>query len=263
MEYLKKDAPEPTTVEHFNNDIDCLLVHDFLNLILVGDRYGRVAQYKYDLKTETIKLQKDYGNIGIRYIYSGTIMGNLAIVGGSKTSSLMMIDMVKQQIFGEQFETAVNTIQSIQLCLVSKSQILLAVCGIYSDFSDKKTDIYDASDLLVHNILNTKDYVKRMDSDAECSDTDSQKSNSSKKSKKKKKKKSKKSRSPEKCPPQNYMGNQYSYQGTQSYNFNPGFVMQPSLVKVEDYINTLFGTLLSNMEKEEAFQGGINYIYNK
>lgn len=242
MENIQDSSSEPTKISQFTSDIDCILVKNSLNTIMVGDRYGRVAQYKFDLKDESIKLVKDYGILGIRYIYSGSIMGNLAVFGGYQSSSMVIIDIVKHQVFGKPIETAVQTIQSVQFCFVSESQILLAVSGIYSNYSDSQTDLFDASDLLIHHILKIQEYMQRRASDSEMSL--SQKSNSD----------SKKSRSRSPSPKNNSQCDYQQSNCSQEYS-NPNMSsanMDPVLVKVEDYISTLFGTLIYNMEMEDA-----------
>jgi hypothetical protein len=152
MEDLSNKDPyyKPFKMELHTNDIDCILVNEKLKTILVGDRLGRLKQYTFDVGKNTIEVVREYGLLDIGYIYSGTMMGNLAIVGGNKTYSLRVIDMKKRQIFGAPLETAFYGIHSLNLCQVSDENVVLTVCGVNPDYS-KCSDIYNANELLKHH----------------------------------------------------------------------------------------------------------------
>lgn len=157
MEDLTNKDPyyKPFKMEFHTNDIDCILVNETANTILVGDRLGRLNQYTFNVNKNIIEIQREYGLLDIGYIYSGAFIGKLAILGGNKTYSLRVVDMEKRMVFGAPLETAMFGVQSLQLCQVSNDKMYLAVSGVNPDYSTS-SDIFDVTALLKQHKIELK-----------------------------------------------------------------------------------------------------------
>jgi hypothetical protein len=147
------------------NYIRTILPSKDFKSIFVGDDGGNLRQY--DLKKSLNKWThvKNHGNIGINNIYSSTCFGNLAIFGGGN-SHVRVLDMEKKQMFVKPFKTAITYLDSLQMCQVSDSKVLLTVVGSSLNYSNSESDVFDITKLLAfHNVKYVSETEKHKESD--------------------------------------------------------------------------------------------------
>ena len=137
--------------------INTILIDEHNGFMLTGDGNGRVLQFSLNFSKDLGKLIKDYGELGVGWIDTSIMFGNLAVFGGEK-SSLGFIDTGKCQYLGIKDNLAVENITSIELCWVKQAQAqskaLLTICGRNYDYSSSKTDVLDITQLIPENLKN-------------------------------------------------------------------------------------------------------------
>lgn len=142
-----KDPNKTDIIRFFGRHHDSISTMVFsieLNSLLVGDILGTIIQYDLNEGRGNLKTTKIYKDLGIGNLYSSTCFRNLAFFGGNK-SKVVIIDIQSRKVIGRSFSTAIKFIYSLQICRVNIDRILLVVSGKYSDFSKKKSDVFDIS----------------------------------------------------------------------------------------------------------------------
>ena len=114
--------------------------------LLVGDQSRHVKQYKRENKSFT--LVKDYGDVGVDWIWSSAKVGEFAIFGGDN-HSLIAIDIKNQTLLKGSLKTAYKSVYSLQVCFTNNHKLLLAVSGSDPNFSPDKSDLFDVTCLSV------------------------------------------------------------------------------------------------------------------
>ena len=94
-----------------------------INSLLAGYRNACVSQFERD-SSGVMKKQKEYGDVGVGWVYASDCSGDIAAVGGSK-GFIQLIDMKRRELLGERMETAIGNILSLQFCRVSKNEMHL------------------------------------------------------------------------------------------------------------------------------------------
>ena len=122
-----------------------------MKILLVGFLNGKVIEYNEDANGNW-KMEKDYGDLGIGSVISNDFLGHIAVFGGrlkknKKMFNMRFIDMKNKVLIGLPFETAIGDINSFSLGVISENQIVLALSGINCNYSHKKTDLFDVTDL--------------------------------------------------------------------------------------------------------------------
>lgn len=127
--------------------IYALAYHDDSNTLLVADKNSHVIEYRISLQDKSCTTVKEYGNIGIGSIYSSFIFLNFVFFAGTK-KKVRVFDLTCKKLLPGHIETAIGLIYSLQVCLVEKSRIYLAVSGAFPKYTPTKTDLFDLGGLL-------------------------------------------------------------------------------------------------------------------
>ena len=139
------DNAGPVQIDNQGSSIYSLLFSETTNSLLVGYDNGVAIQYERN-SVGTWKVLENYGNLGIGTIRSCDHLGDLAIMGGSGSFKLRVINLKKRQLIGDTLETAIEYIRSLQFCKVSKAKTILVVSGRYPNYSTT-SDVFDVSEL--------------------------------------------------------------------------------------------------------------------
>ena len=116
--------------------------------LLVGDQSRHVKQYKRENKSFT--LIKDYGDVGVDWIWSSARVGEFAIFGGDNPS-LVAIAIKNQPLHKGVLKTAYKSVYSLQVCFTNNHKILLSVSGSDPNFSPDKSDLFDVTCMAVYD----------------------------------------------------------------------------------------------------------------
>ena len=132
-----------SSIEMHGGSIHTLLYNKKTTSLLVGDYTGHVIQYQKSKETNTFTKVKDYGDLGIGYVQSSCLFGNLGIFGGYDKSLIAVIHIPEQKLVERKIITAFKNVDSLQVCEVSESKVLLSVGGRDPLYSGNKTDIFE------------------------------------------------------------------------------------------------------------------------
>ena len=125
------------------NTIYSLLYHKKTRSLLVGVSTGHVIQYQKKKDFNTFTKVKDYGDLGIGSVHSSCLFGELGIFGGWGKSSIAVICIPEQELVAGKIITAFKNVDSLQVCEVSESKVLLSVGGRDPLYSGSKTDVFE------------------------------------------------------------------------------------------------------------------------
>ena len=128
--------------EH-RSQIYTLLYDQKTRSLLVGDYSGHVIQYQKNKDSNFFTKVKDYGDLGIGFVQSSCLFGDLGIFGGYNKSSIAVICISEQKLVKGKIETAFKNVDSLQVCEVSESKVLLSVGGRNPSYYGNKTDVYE------------------------------------------------------------------------------------------------------------------------
>ena len=111
------------------NPILTILIMESLNCLFAGDKSGRLIQYS--LETDSGRVQKDYGNLGIGQIISSAKFKNLAVFGGNNGKIILINGAAKEVLIPSVKVTNIE-IKSLEFCHLknSLSKLLLVINGI-------------------------------------------------------------------------------------------------------------------------------------
>ena len=132
-----------SSIEMHGGSIHTLLYNKKTRSLLVGDYTGHVIQYQKSKETNTFTKVKDYGDLGIGYVQSSCLFGNLGIFGGYDKSLIAVIHIPEQKLVERKIITAFKNVDSLQVCEISESKVLLSVGGRDPFYSDKNTDVFE------------------------------------------------------------------------------------------------------------------------
>lgn len=124
------------------NEINTVIFDEASSSLFVGDDTGHVLQYKKDKESGTFTFLKDYGNLGIGYIISSSVLQDLVFFGGFETSKIRVISIKEGGLLGGFVETAFKTVYSIQTCRVSYSKTVISVGGNKGSYCSICSDVY-------------------------------------------------------------------------------------------------------------------------
>ena len=120
-----------------------LLFHEKTKSLLVGDNNGHVIQYQKCENSNSFTKVKDYGDVGIGPVLSSAQIGDFVIFGGGNKYSLSVIRIPEQELIEGKIKTAFKNVDSLEICEVSDSKVLLSVCGRDPSFSQNLTDVFE------------------------------------------------------------------------------------------------------------------------
>lgn len=133
--------------------ISQILFYESLNSIFVGYENGCLLHCDLNEGVSQLKILKNYENIGLDGIFTCAQIGHLAVFGG-KNSKIVFIDMRSRKIIGEPIQTAYTYVFSLKFCKISNKKTLLSVVGMFPNYSDSRTDIFDVTQLLNYYRIN-------------------------------------------------------------------------------------------------------------
>ena len=127
--------------------------------LYTGDCDGRLLQYKLDKTTKSCKKVKNYGKLKIGEISSSHRFLDFVFFGGTK-KKIRVLDLSTNKLLPGHLQTSIGVICSLNVCVKSEDKIYLTVSGIYSNYSDNKTDLFDLTDLLQVDPVILQKYLK-------------------------------------------------------------------------------------------------------
>ena len=115
--------------------------------LLAGDRNGHLVEYELDLENNKGRTTKKHGDLKIGWIRSSSGAMGLVLLGGSRNNA-RVYDLSSKKVLSGDIETAIGYIFSLQVCVVDKSRLYMAVVGYNSNYSSTESDLYDLEGLL-------------------------------------------------------------------------------------------------------------------
>lgn len=143
------------------HNVYTILADEETGSLLAGDSIGNLVQYDLEDGFEL----KYYIFLGIGSITAVRCLGKIAILGGQYNCTF--IDLQKREcIMEKSIKTAVEGIYSVELYQMinkfNENKIYLLVSGGKPDYSQKKTDIFDVTDVFeLRNSEFTRKGIKR------------------------------------------------------------------------------------------------------
>ena len=128
------------------NTIYTLFFDQDSRTLLAGDDDGHLVEYDLDLQKGQGRTTKKHGDLGIGFIYSSFGSVGLVFFGGSE-NNVRVYDLARKKMLPGSIETAIKYIYSLQVCVVDKSRVYLAVVGSNTNYSSTKSDLYDVTGL--------------------------------------------------------------------------------------------------------------------
>ena len=129
------------------SDIETLFFDQDPRTLLSGDRSGHLVEYDLDLQKMDGRTTKKHGDLRIGWIDSSFGSMGLVFFGGSHYN-VQVYDLARKKMLPGSIETAIQFIRSLQVCVVDKSRVFLAVVGCDTKYSSTQSDLYDVSGLL-------------------------------------------------------------------------------------------------------------------
>lgn len=114
---------------------------------MVGDSEGRAIQYDLNEGKSMLKVQRDYGNLGIGSLRASAQFEKLVILGGHRFC-FKVIDVCKRSVVRESFFTNIRIIYSFCFCPVSSETVFLSVAGLDSEYLDSQMELFDVTNLV-------------------------------------------------------------------------------------------------------------------
>ena len=125
-------------------DIHTLFFDQDSRTLLAGDADGHLVEYDLDLQKMEGRTTKRHGDLGIRVIYSSFGSMGLVFFGGSEYK-VRVYDLARKKMLPGSIYTAIESIHSLQVCVVDKSRVYLVAGGINPKYSSTRSDLYDLS----------------------------------------------------------------------------------------------------------------------
>jgi hypothetical protein len=121
-----------------------LLANKGENIFWAGLSNGSILQYACG-PANGWKIQVKYSGLQIESVYCLSLFGNLLFAGGNDYK-VCIINTADKKVHPMIFNTAIKSIRSLQICVVSPSETYLTVTGRLPSYSDNKTDLYNVSE---------------------------------------------------------------------------------------------------------------------
>ena len=142
-------------------EITTILLDEKNLSLLIGDGDGRLLQMSFNFQGNFGKIFKDYGDLGLGWIYYSCLLRDIAVFGG-ENGKLAFINTRQQKFMGYSFDLAPEIIYSIELCWIqnkSQPKALLMVSGDYYDYNGK-TDVLDVTQLVLNEMKKNQNKEK-------------------------------------------------------------------------------------------------------
>ena len=155
LEDIESDDPDymPVSLTSNSSVVNVIIKSEELKAIWAGDSQGHLVQY--DLTSG--ELVKDFGNLQIGKILSGTILGSIAVFGGCHF--LRVVSAKKREVLGVPLKSTIAEICSLHFCLVNDDSlendlILLSISGFINSANTKISEIINLTQLMTKLINN-------------------------------------------------------------------------------------------------------------
>ena len=145
-EHLLPGSYHKQLITRHDKSLNIVLYSRRLDVLLISDENGQLFQYDLSPGRSFSRLQKRYTGLSLGKVVCGALTGHLAILGGE--FGIKVIDLGTRTVLGGRLQTSIRLIQSLTLCPVSATRVLLAVGGQYPDYSKSSTDLFDVTDLV-------------------------------------------------------------------------------------------------------------------
>lgn len=127
--------------------ISTLIFDQDSGTLLAGDYQGHLIQYDLDLENQISRQVRDFGELGIETVLSSFRFMGFVFFGGSR-SKFRVLDLPSKEMLPGHIETGVEYILSLQISVVDKSRVFLAVLGKDYNCSSTESDLYDLGELV-------------------------------------------------------------------------------------------------------------------
>ena len=149
-----------TRIGTLSNTILTVLYDPKTRSLFAGDANGHLHQYQRARDTDSFKLVKNYGDIGIRGLCSSCICGDLAFFGGFNTYCLRSVEISKKKLVEGTFKTAISNIYSLETFRVSESRVLVSVGGCNSSYTKSRSDVLELKSNVQDTTTQSQDRIQ-------------------------------------------------------------------------------------------------------
>ena len=124
------------------SNIQNVLFHKSSESLMVSGSAKKVVQLKKNETTYLWEEIKDFGDLGLKHVFSSTQIGHLAFFGGFN-GCFRVINVKTGEIVGSPFRTAVKSIYTMETCVASDSKVYLSVGGEKAKETAGLSDFFD------------------------------------------------------------------------------------------------------------------------
>lgn len=122
--------------------INLVLFSEDYKILLVGDEGGNLHQLKFNANLNEYVKDFRYKQLNIGMIRNGVILGNLLVIGGTK-STITAIDVHKKEILTNPTRVPFGYVNSIQFCKLGGKNLLVTVVGGNIDYLQSGLDVFE------------------------------------------------------------------------------------------------------------------------
>lgn len=137
LETLNADTSQHFETKEFG--IAFVRYDESTNTLFAGGYDQKVTQYKEN--NGQWEESKDFGNVGISYVYSSTQIGDLIFFGGMN-GSIRVLNTKTGETIGDPVKTSSKNIFTLMICY-SDSNIFLSIGGLKTLESPEVTDFFN------------------------------------------------------------------------------------------------------------------------
>jgi hypothetical protein len=147
LENLGDSLEKPVKFGNGSSYVNLLVVSPDFSSIFVGDNSGKLLQYDFCPSSKSWEFSFNFGDIGIKSLYTCSRYKNLMVFGGY-SSNIRVLDTQRKEMFLGPFKTVLSNVLSLRIFKDDKSNILLTVVGNCVNYSSPETDVFKINQLL-------------------------------------------------------------------------------------------------------------------
>ena len=133
-----------TTVGKHENTIYTLLYDKLTGTLFAGDYNGCIVQYRRGNSKNHFSLLKDFGDSGIKAVYSSAQVGRFAFFGG-RNHWIVAIDIYERRLCKSKIRSPFYSTFSLQVCHGLNDKVYLSVGGCLRNDHLNRSDFLDVS----------------------------------------------------------------------------------------------------------------------